>query len=44
MREYMMDFIETFTNKEIAQAIREGILTLSDVEVALRRRMLWIRQ
>jgi len=39
MKEYMMDFIDTFSPKEIAQAIRENILTLSDVEKAWRKKL-----
>jgi hypothetical protein len=33
-----MDFIDTYENEEIAQLIREGILTIEEVEAGLRRR------
>jgi len=39
MRDYAMDMIDTYTNEEIAQMVREGILTIDEVESGLRRRM-----
>lgn len=39
MREYIMDFIEMFTAEELAQCVREGLITLADIELALRRRL-----
>lgn len=36
--EYAMDTIDTYQNDEIAQMVREGILTIEEVEAGLRRR------
>lgn len=39
MKEYVLDFVETFSNEELAKMIREGIVTIGEVEWALRRRL-----
>jgi len=38
MREHAIDFIDTYTNDEIAQMVREKILTIEEVEAGLRRK------
>lgn len=40
VREHALDFIDTYSNKEIAQMVREKILTLAEVEQALRKKKL----
>jgi len=37
MQEYAEDFIDTFTNEEIAQMVRERVMTIEEVEAGLRR-------
>jgi len=39
MRDYALDFIDTYSNEEIAQMVREKILTIEEVEAGLRRRI-----
>lgn len=39
LREHAMDFIDTYENEEIAQLVREGVLTIEEVEDGLRRKM-----
>ena len=39
LKEHAQDMIDTYTNEEIAQMVREGILTIDDVETGLRRRI-----
>ena len=39
LKEYALDYIDTFTNAEIAQMVREKILTIEEVEAGLRRRV-----
>lgn len=39
MKEYAMDMIDIYTNEDIAQMVREGILTIEEVEAGLRRRI-----
>lgn len=39
LKEHASDFIDTYNNQEIAQMVREGILTIEEVESGLRRRM-----
>lgn len=39
VKEYAIDMIDTYTNEEIAQMVREGILTIDEVESGLRRRV-----
>lgn len=38
LREHAQDYIDTYTNEEIAQLVREGVLTMEEVEAGLRRR------
>lgn len=38
LKEHALDFIDTYNNEEIAQMVREGILTIEEVESGLRRR------
>lgn len=37
LREFAMDTINDYTSEEIAQMVREGILTIEQVEAGLRR-------
>ncbi len=39
LKEYAMDHIDTYTSEEIAQMVREGVLTIEEVETGLRRRI-----
>ena len=39
LREHAMDFSDTYDNEELAQLIREGVVTIEEVEAGLRRRM-----
>jgi len=39
IKNYAMDFIDTFTNEEIAQMVKENVLTIDEVETGLRRRI-----
>lgn len=39
LREFAMDTLDVYDNEEIAQMVREGVLTIGDVETGLRRRM-----
>lgn len=39
LREHAIDFIDTFESEEIAQMVREGILTIEEVEDGLRRKI-----
>lgn len=39
IRAYVIDFVESFEPKELAQAVREGIVSIEEIEAALRRRM-----
>lgn len=38
-REYALDHIDTFTAAEIATMVQEGLFTVDEAEVALRRRI-----
>lgn len=38
LKEFAQDYIDTYTNEEIAQLVREGVLTMEEVEAGLRRR------
>lgn len=37
MAEFAEDFIDTYSNEEIAQLVREKVLTIEEVEAGLRR-------
>jgi hypothetical protein len=37
LKEHALDFIDTYENDEIAQMVREGVLTIEEVEDGLRR-------
>lgn len=39
LKEHAQDFIDTYTSEEIAQMVREGILTIEEVESGLRRKI-----
>lgn len=39
LKEHAQDMIDTYTNEEIAQLVRERILTIEEVEAGLRRRV-----
>ena len=39
LKAYVMDTIDTYECDEVAQMIREGILTIEEVESGLRRRI-----
>jgi hypothetical protein len=38
LKEFALDYIDTYQNDEIAQMVREGILTIEEVEAGLRRK------
>lgn len=40
LRDYALDFITDYTTEELAQLVREGIVTLDEVEDKLRRSIL----
>jgi hypothetical protein len=39
MRAYIYDFVEAFDAKELAQAVREDIISIEEIEDAIRRKM-----
>jgi len=38
LKEHALDYIDTYENEEIAQMVREGVLTIDEVEAGLRRK------
>ena len=40
LREHAMDYLDTMSSAEIAGVVREGILTLAEVEDVLKRKHL----
>lgn len=38
VKEHALDYIDTYENEEIAQLVREGVLTIEEVETGLRRK------
>ena len=39
IKAYLVDFIDSFDHKELAQAVREHIISVEEIEDALRRKM-----
>ena len=39
LNDYVQDFADTFETEELAQLIRERVITIEEVEAGLRRRM-----
>ncbi len=39
MRAYLIDFVDTFEPNELARAIQEGIISIEEIEVALRNKL-----
>lgn len=39
MRNYIVDFVESFEPHELAQAIREEIISIEEVEEAMKKKL-----
>ncbi len=48
IREYALDFIDTFSKEDIVELVQGGFLTMRDVELAMKmaslRRELWLSE
>ena len=39
MRAYIVDFVESFEPRELAQAIKENIISLEEIEEVMRKKL-----
>lgn len=40
LKEHALDYIDTYQDDEIANLVREGIITIEEVEAGLRRKII----